>query len=101
MMDDAWTRYANVDNSFRFTNSVERTSHKWIVFDGIGKTHKLRARKTSLIARPLSSVFDNAANLTHRVHIDAGSSGRSVHRGTKSLRAGERCWNRIQEFSLR
>ena len=47
MMDHARTGNADIDHGFSFTDTVKSAGHERIVFDGIGKTNKLRTRESA------------------------------------------------------
>jgi len=78
-MNHAWTGHADINHGLSFTHAMKSAGHKWIVFDCIRKADKLRTRESISIARTLGGFFDDPANLSHHVHVDAGARRRRVH----------------------
>src|SRR5688572_259918 len=90
-MDDARTGHADVDHSFRFTQTMKRARHERIVLDRVRETDKLRAGKSTLVSRSLSGVLEDSAHLGYHVHVDARSRRRSINGRAQTL-GGRECF---------
>src|SRR2546425_4181244 len=79
VIDHAGTGHADIQHGFRLPDAVKRAGHEWIVFDGVGETNKLGAGDTKAIAGAFGGFLDQTAHARDCIHVDSGTSRRSVH----------------------
>ena len=80
MIHNSRTRDTHINDRFRLTHSMKRARHKRVVFDGVGKTNKLGAGDSALLARAFGCVLNQIPDAPYRIHVDARARGRDVHR---------------------
>ena len=74
----------NIDNAIRLTDTMERTSHKRIIFRCITENDQLGRSNTLTICCQLCRFQNNVTHDTNRIHVDTASGGAYVDRRTQT-----------------
>ena len=89
VVDHAGAGDAHAHHGLGFTHTVEGAGHEGVVLHGVGEDHQLGAAEAAGVGGEGGGLLEDAAHLSHSIHVDARLGGAHVHGRAHHIGSGQ------------
>ena len=94
---NAGTRYTDIDNSIGFTDTVESTCHKRVVFGSVTEYNELCGTDAISVGCNFCSLLNDLTHHLNSIHIDAGFCRTDIYGWTNEIGFAQGLWNTLDK----